>query len=701
MPDVRTQIEELRDAIAEWDRMYYTYSESVVSDAFYDKQFKELQRLEAENPEFADPKSPTQRVGGEPIAGLKSVKHAVSMLSIDNGFDVDALDKFHVRASHKLKKGPVYSADWKVDGCAISLIYVDGVLTRAVTRGDGKKGDDITHNAMSIRGIPRKLERLVRDDLPKNDHVIKVDGTVEVRGEVYIPNSAFAALVDAQEKAGEEPFKNSRNAASGALRQHDPKECWKRKLHFIAHGVGQFDPDYYNDSFVETMYALHLMGIPSNCETMNPLTYPVARKQIEQMVAVINGLDIPVDGIVLKLDCFSDRETMGSVSSRHVSWAMAYKWERYEAETKIVRLETQVGKQGTLTPVAYYEPVEIAETTVQKSTLFNFDEVERLDPRIGDTVTLEKAGKIIPHLVRVHTGKRTGRPRKFKPPEKCPVCEANTVRDGPLVSCTNTAGCPAQLEAVILAAADRSRLDIDGLGPKAVQAMMAEDYNGEVGGLLTSLADLWCLYDTVDADSGAIPGLTPGKSKKLLAAIDEAATRPSWRLMASLNIKHVGRTNSELICKAVVARAGKPVDVFVELGNSWSADSLSELEGIGKETAASLEDWLAHDGNRQLLEDFRTWGVNTGMGDPPPEVVPAGPRPLDGKNICATGKLVGYTRDGIKQAIKDAGGKASSSVSGKTDYLVAGADAGSKLTKARQLDVTILTEDEFNELVNA
>jgi DNA ligase (NAD+) len=695
MPDVGKQIEELRDAIAEWDRMYYTYSEPAVSDAFYDKQFKKLQRLEAEHPEFADPKSPTQRVGGEPIEGLKSVKHRVSMLSIDNGFDMGALEKFHARVAKKLKKEPLYSADWKVDGCAISLIYVDGVLQKAVTRGDGRKGDDITHNAMSIRGIPSKLVRLERKDLPKDDHVIKIDGTVEIRGEVYIPNSVFAELVAAQEKAGEEPFKNSRNAASGALRQHDPKECWKRKLHFIAHGTGQFDPDCYNDSFVETMYALHLMGVPSNCETMNPLSYKTALKQIEQMVAVINGIDLPVDGIVLKLDCFSDRETMGSVSSRHVSWAMAYKWERYEAETKIVRLETQVGKQGTLTPVAYYEPVEIAETTVQKSTLFNFDEVERLDPRVGDVVTLEKAGKIIPHLVRVHTGKRTGRPRKFKPPEKCPVCEADTVREGPLVSCTNTAGCPAQLEAVILAAADRSRLDIDGLGPKAVQAMMAAEYED---GLITSLADLWCLYDTVD-DSGAIPGLTPGKSKKLLEALDEAATRPSWRLMASLNIKHVGRTNSELICKAVTARAGKPVDVFEALGKSWDAASLQELEGIGKETALSLVDWLSHESNIQLLKDFRCWGVNTGTGDPPPEVVPDGPRPLDGKNICATGKLVGYTRDGIKQAIKDAGGKPSSSVSGKTDYLVAGADAGSKLTKAQQLDVTVLTEDEFNELV--
>jgi len=693
------RIAALRAEIRRHDTLYYTHGAPEIPDVAYDKKFAELQQLEVAHPDLLTAHSPTQRVGGEPIDGLTTVKHLSPMLSIDNGFEMEVLDKFHARVTKTLGKEPDYTADWKIDGCAVGLVYKDGKLIRMVSRGDGKKGDDITHNAASIRGIPQTLTRLPLKGLGEDDHVIKVDGIVEVRGEAYIPNSVFRKIVASQEKAGQEPFKNSRNAASGALRQLDPTECYRRGLHFMAHGIGQFDPEYIDDSYQRTMWGLHVLGVPLVEYGMGGLPYVAVQKHIEQMILLIDGIDFPVDGIVLKLDCFSDREALGQVSSRHVSWALAYKWERYEAETKIVRLETQVGKQGTLTPVAYYEPVEIAETTVEKSTLFNFDEVERMDPRLGDTVTLEKAGKIIPHLVRVHKDKRTGKPRKFKPPMWCPICQAQTAREGPLVFCTNTAGCPAQLGAVLLAAGHRSRLDIDGLGPVAIKAMMRV-------GAIEDLASLWALRDAV-SDSGAIPGMTPGKSKKLLAALEGAKTRPSWNLLASLNIKHCGRTNSELICKAIqsyglviMGEGRQNLDVFDRLACHWGRNDLMALEGVGKETAQAIVNWFGEQRNLGLVDRLRAAGLNTGIFDPKPEAAPAGPRPLDDKHVCATGRLQHFTRESVKSAITAAGGTVASSVSSKTDYLVAGEAAGSKLAKAEQLGVRILSESEFVELIS-
>ena len=685
------QIEALRAEIRRHDTLYYVHGTSEIQDVEYDKKFAKLQQLEMDNPELLTANSPTQRVGGEPVDGLTTVKHLLPMLSIDNGFEMNVLDKFHARVTKALGREPDYTADWKVDGCAVSLIYEDGKLVRMLTRGDGKKGSDITHNAASIRGVPQVLTRLPLKDLGKDDHVIKIAGTIEVRGEAYIPNAEFRKLVAFQEKAGQEPFKNSRNAASGALQQLDPQECYRRGLRFIAHGIGQFDPDYIDDSYQQTMWGLFVLGVPILDYGRGGLSYVAVQKKIATMITVIDGVEYPIDGIVLKLDCFSDREALGQVSSRHVSWALAYKWQRYEKETTIIEFKTQVGKQGTLTPVAFYKPVELAGTTVKKSTLFNFDEVERMDPRLGDTVTLEKAGKIIPHLVRVHKDKRTGKPRKFKQPLQCPVCQAPTAREGPSVFCTNTAGCPAQLEAVILAAGHRSRLDIDGLGPAAIIAMMGAK-------VIEDLASLWALRDAV-SDSGAIPGMTPGKSKKLLAALEGAKTQPSWHLLSSLNIRHCGRTNSELICKAVQANAVQNLDVFDMLATQWTRSNLMALDGIGRETAQSIVNWFGKQRNLGLIDRLRQAGLNTGITDPKPEVVPAGPRPLGGKNVCATGKLCNFSRESVKEAIVAAGGRAASSVSKNTDYLVAGADAGSKLAKAEQLGVKVLTEDEFQTLI--
>lgn len=691
MQTIAEQIEKLREEIRRHDTLYYTFNAPELTDVEYDKLFRQLQLLELEHPELVTDDSPTQRVGGTPVAGLEEVEHLVPMLSIDNAYTLSAVEAFDTRMQKALgSTTPTYAVDWKIDGCALSLVYEDGELVRAVTRGDGAVGDDITHNARAIRGVPHSINSTFSDK-SNLDYEINVQGIVELRGEAYIPPDIFAALVAQQEVVGKTPFKNARNAAAGALRQQNPAECYRRGLHFVMHGFGQFDPTPVNDSYHATLLALRARGVPIIKDAAGQLPFPVAQQLINDMVERMDQAPYPVDGIVLKLDKFSDRKTVGQVSTRHVSWALAYKWEKYEARTKIVRLETQVGKQGTLTPVAYYEPVEIAETTVRKSTLFNFDEVERVDPRVGDVVTLEKAGKIIPHLVRVHKDMRKGRTRKFAPPKKCPKCGTETTRLGSLVICPNTVGCPAQLEAVILSAADRSRLDIDGLGPKAVQAMFA-------AGVLEDFASLWTLKDAV-SDSGAIPGMTPGKSRKLLAALEEAKTRPSWRLLASLNIRHCGRTNSELICRAIHAlQRGTVPDVFEVLQKSWTIQNLRAVDGVGEETAISVLTWFEKPRNIRMLGKLRKLGFNMGAQDPIEEVEASGPRPLAGLSICATGKLQDFTRDGIKQAITRAGGKASSSVSKSTDYLVAGADAGSKLQKAESLGVKVINETEFKQL---
>jgi len=685
----------LRAEILRHDTLYYVHGTPAITDTAYDKLFAALRKLESEYPELITPDSPTQRVGGKPIDELRAVKHLTPMLSIDNGFDLKELDKFNVRMQKAVGNGqtPAYTVDWKIDGCAINLIYENGTLTHAVSRGDGATGDDISHNALCIRGIPFHLRCDEMAPIPETwSRNAGPPGIIEVRGEAYISNIMFNVLVEHQAAAGEEPFKNARSAAAGALRQRDPTDCWKRGLRFIAHGIGRCDAGYVNDSFHETMTALWQYGIPLIVERRLCVNYEVAQQAIAQMVESMHEISYPIDGIVVKLDKLSQRLAAGNTSSRHVSWALAYKWERYEAETKIKRLEVQVGKQGTLTPVAYYEPVEIAETTVQKSTLFNFDEVRRLDPRVGDTVTLEKAGKIIPHLVRVHKDKRPKGAKRFQPPKKCPACKAETLIAGPLVRCTNSVGCPAQLEAVILSAADRSRLDIDGLGPKAVQAMMDTD-------AITDFASLWALKDAVD-DSGAIPGMTPGKSKKLLEALERAKERPSWRLLASLNIPHCGRTNSEIICKDIISRMGATCDIFEVLDKAADVRMLMEMEGIGEETACSILTWFDRKRNLKLLDDLRKHGLNMGQRDPvraPPS--PETPQPLAGKTVCATGKLNGYSRESVKAAIIAAGGRAASSVSSKTDYLVAGADAGSKLQKAEELGVAVLSEEEFDALL--
>lgn len=682
-PDIKEQWQKLVDQIRYHDTLYYVYGDPEMSDTDYDKLFKQLQALEKKHPELAVADSPTQRVGGQPVDKLRACQHLVPMLSIANGFDLKEMEQFHQRMQAKLGKNIQYCVDYKIDGCALTLIYENGVLARALTRGDGAKGDDITHNARNIRGVPAKLQLVKVPGQERLAKPVDLSGTVEIRGEAFISNEDFIAVRDQQvaDKA-DKLFANARNAAAGAIRSLNPTECWKRKVRFVAHGLGQMSKPI-DDSYSYTMYVLGQLGVPTIEGASSPMTWEAAALYIDQMIKLVPQIDYPIDGIVIKVDSQKQREQLGQTSTKNVSWALAYKWERYEAETTVKRIEVQVGKKGTLTPVAYFEPVEIAETMVKKSTLHNFDEVKRLDIRVGDRVIVEKAGKIIPRVVRVLKEKRTNELPAYKAPDTCPQCGSKVKNYGAYLRCINPLSCTAQLHAIILSAADRSRLDIEGLGEIYLTQMME-------AGLITKLTDLWRLKDR-QSSLLALQGFGKGRVTKLLAAIERARERPVARLLASLNIEHCGRTVSAKIMKQF-----KTLD---KLATAKMAD-LQEIEGVGSETASSVVAWFQLARNKKIIEEFRQLGVNLGERDPKSVAVKAKTTgALVGKKVCATGTLEGYTRQSIQEAIQRAGGVVADSVSKTLDYLVVGDKAGSKLQKAQSLGVKTLTEQEFNKLV--
>jgi DNA ligase (NAD+) len=425
------------------------------------------------------------------------------------------------------------------------------------------------------------------------------------------------------------------------------------------------------------------------------------REGLAAMREVEEDIDYPVDGIVIKLDHMEDRKVLGQVSKSSVSWAIAWKPNTYSGESTIKKLDVQVGKTGMLTPVAYFEPIHLAGADIQKCSLHNWDIVEELDVRNGDTVVIERAGQVIPYLVSVKKDARgRRRPRKFKPPTECPDCGCKELRrENAFLYCTNNTGCPGQLASLIESAADRTRMDIDGLGPVAIKTLVDNES-------IIDLADLWALEE-LQTDSGALPGMTPGKSRKLLEALEKAKERPSWRLLASLGIRHVGRTNSEVICKAVrewAIEAGyAELDVFDYLASeraTWP-DKLRAITGMGPELVDSLVTWVTSVRNRALVHDLRVNGVNMGARDPVEEPTETAATALTGKSICVTGTFSERSRDDLHGLIATAGGKAVKSVSKKTDYLLAGEKAGSKLAKAQQLGIQVLTEEEFDNLCAA
>jgi DNA ligase (NAD+) len=646
--------EELRRLIRYHDHRYYILAAPEISDFEYDQLFAELRELEDRRPELASPSSPTQRVGGEPLEGLDQVEHAVPMLSLDNSYSRDELHSWHDRVCRELGYPPnAFAAELKIDGVSISLIYVGGRLEHAVTRGDGLVGDDVTANARTVRQLPLQV-----DGLPE---------MVEVRGEVYLARSVFDDLNRDRRAEGEREFANPRNAAAGAIRLLDPREASRRRLGVWCYQLARAD-GHEEDSHVAALEWLGDLGFPVSPGLELCSGIAEVEAFIERWEARRKDLDYDTDGIVIKVDRESERAALGS-TARSVRWAVAYKFPPEGRTTKLEDILIQVGRTGVLTPVAILEPVPIAGSTVSRATLHNFDEVARLDARVGDTVWVTKGGEVIPKVVGVVHSERPSGSEAFTAPAACPVCETPVERQIEEVAlrCPNPI-CTAVVGARLRHFVSRGAMEIEGLGGRSLEQLVA-------AGLVTDEASLWDLESETLAE---LPGWGEISAANLLGELDEARTRPLNRLLFALGIPHVG----ERAAKVLAARFGG-VDGLI----AADPEALEALDGVGPVIAASVTRWFDEDRNLTIVHRLAERGV-----DPHEQVEDTGDvKVLSGSTFVITGALSRPRRE-LKEALENLGATVAGSVSSKTSYLVAGENAGSKLAKARELGVEVLDE---------
>ncbi len=791
--DARAEIEKLRDTIRYHERKYYVDAAPEISDYDFDQLMKKLEALEAEHPELVTPDSPTQRVGGEPLSKFETVKHRQPMLSIDNTYSYGELREFDARVKRWLKTRDVqYVVELKIDGVAMALWYEEGVLVRGITRGNGVQGDDVTQNVRTVRDVPLRL-----------DHA---PAFLEVRGEIYMPNAELARVNEEREAAGEPHFQNPRNATAGSLKLLDPRITAARGLRFFAHSIGDsegFDVATHQECFER----FKAMGVPVNPD------YTVCHS-IDEVLACCeewdekrHGLPYEVDGIVVKVDSFAQREALGS-TAKAPRWLCAYKFAPEQAVTKLKSVDFQVGRMGTITPVANLEPVRLAGTTVSRATLHNFDEVERKDIRVGDHVTVQKAGEIIPQVLGVVAEKRTGDEKPVEPPAACPACDGPVERAESEVyyRCHNPL-CPAQIKERILGFAGRQTMDIEGLGPAVVEQLVDK-------GLVKDYGDL---YSLKLKDVAALERMGEQSARNLLDAIEASKGRGLAKLIAALGIRHIGVTVAEDLAKCYASMdelkaaterelAGDSSFQADDIADSFSqellrqqdageepgktiweklrlkkvraavqdlahgsllADSAREVVlkalngllkrenlceeaglagadlsdeakallarersslndkelqrlnrllldaaypkhirpithklvlGIGDVMARSVVEFFKLPQTEEVLRKLKDAGVK--MEAEPVESETSSDAPLAGLSILVTGTLSGFSRQEAQDRIKELGGKAVSSVSSKTDYVVAGESPGqSKLDKAQQLGVPVIGEEEFLAMI--
>ena len=676
---VRREIDSLRKEISRLNELYYREGSTEVSDLDFDRMLRRLRDLEDEHPQYDSPESPTKHVGGQPVDELVSVPHEVPMLSIDNTYSRTELEAYFQRTEKTLAGEKVrYVMEYKIDGVAGSIRYDRGKLVRGLTRGNGQVGDDVTHNVRTILDLPH---RLAGSDIPE---------VLEIRGEIYMTGEDLTQLNVRQIEAGGEAYKNTRNVTAGTIRLLDPSIAASRKLRFFGHGIG------VSEGFEATSHSQFLariaeMGIQPAPDVRTFESSAEAIAAVAELEESMPQLPFEVDGIVFKVDDFRQRQRLGS-TSKSPRWVIAYKFERYEAVTKLIDISVQVGKTGAITPVAHLEPVDIADTTVSRASLHNADEIERLDVRIGDVVVVEKAGKIIPKVVRVEKHERQGSPRRWKFPTRCPQCDHELVRDegGVYVRCPNPA-CPAQLRQRLIYWGSRPGMDVDGLGEEVVDLLLSHD-------LVRDYSDLYRL--TVDDVAELVwPRRRKGKdgemievafgrrnAEKLIEGIAKSQQRGLARVLASLSIRHVGPRVAKLI-----ARNHPHIDAL----RKATTEDLASIHEIGDAIAESVHGFIHDPDGIKILDRLGEAGVDLTE----PLATDAGGGALSEKIIVVTGTLKRYTRDQIKTLIEQHGGRAASSVSKKTDYLLAGEKAGSKLTKAEKLGVQVLSEDDFAELI--
>ena len=659
------RIAEIRDVIRHHDRRYYVDNAPEISDLEYDRLMDELKKLESKHPEHVTPDSPTQRVGEQPVDHLESVTHRLPMMSIDNTYSVEELREYGTRTAKLLEGEPTeWIVELKIDGAAVSIVYENGVLARAVTRGNGRVGDDITHSIRTVVDVPL---RLLGDQVPP---------LLEVRGEIYITNSDFVEINARQTERGEAPFANTRNLASGTIRMLDPRICAERRLRVYCHGVG------YCEGLRSTTHSDFLReiagyGLPPTPHVECFPTFDAAVEHCDRLIERLHELDFEVDGLVLKVNRFEQRERLGA-NSKSPRWVIAYKFEKYEATTRLNDIRVQIGKTGTITPVAELEPVELAGTIVSRASLHNAEEITRKDVRVGDVVVVEKAGKIIPHIVRVEKHERKTDLPEFVFPTRCPECNSQLVKDegGVYIRCPNPS-CPAQLKERMRYFATRNAMDIEGLGDKLVDQLVNERLVKSYGDLYQLTADQLLELERMGQKS----------ADNLLAGIAASKSRGLQRLLNALSIRHVGQRVA-----TILAEHFGSIDALQKA----SVDEISSIRDIGEVIARSVHDFLHGDYGAQVIEDLRAAGVNM---EAPKKSTTAVNGVLAGKTLVVTGTLSKYTRDEIQSLIAQHGGRAASSVSKNTDYLVAGESAGSKLDKARTLGVTVLTEQDFESLI--
>ena len=666
--EARHRIAELTQEIRDHQFKYYVLDAPTISDAQFDKLLKELGALEAKHPELLEPDSPSLGVGGGFATSFEQHDHIEKMMSLDNVFDSDELSAWFDRVE-KESPSPKYLCELKVDGLAINLLYENGQLVRALTRGNGVTGEDVTLNVKTIKNLPHTLKGK------------KVPARIEVRGEVFFPVAAFNQLNEELEEAGKQLFANPRNSAAGSLRQKDPRVTASRPLSVVVHGVGAREGIEFREQ--SGAYALlKELGLPTSDRFKVCATRKEVLDYIENYNVHRHDVEHEIDGVVIKVDSIAEQSKLG-FTSRAPKWAIAYKYPPEEVTTKLLDIKVSVGRTGRVTPFAFMEPVKVAGSTVTNATLHNQEEIERKGVLIGDTVIIRKAGDVIPEVLGPVLDKRTGKEKAFVMPTHCPECgsELRAISEGDVdIRCTNQRSCPAQLRERIYYIGSRAALDIDVLGLEAAIALLADK-------IIADEADLFSLTEAKLVQSPFFRKKDGGAGKnveKLLAALEVAKTRPLWRTIVALSIRHVGPTAAQAL-----ANNFGSMDAIAKA----SVEELAAVDGVGETIAQSIVEWFSIDWHRNIVKQWQKAGVameNTVTND--------APQTLAGLTFVVTGGLNNYTRDSIAETITAHGGKPSSSVSKKTNYVLVGTDPGSKLAKAQELGVEIIDEARFEEL---
>jgi DNA ligase (NAD+) len=663
---VAARAAELRRLIDYHNHKYYVDAAPEISDRDFDSLLEELKKIEADHPELVIPESPTQRVGGEPIQTFATVTHREPMLSIDNTYNSDGLREFDRRVRKVLGQEPVrYVVELKIDGVAISLTYERGLFTVGATRGDGERGDDVTHNLKTIGELPLRL------------NTKKPPALFEARGEVYMTRAELARINRVRQDQGLEPFANPRNLSAGTLKLLDPRQARERRLRLFTYAVGATE-GVVAEAHLESLDLLKRYGFPVNEHIQAFDTIDGVIDYCGGWATRRNDLPYETDGMVVKVNDFGQRRRLG-MTSKFPRWVVAYKFAAEQAMTRLAHVELLVGKSGVLTPRAHLDPpVKLAGTTVRHASLHNADYIKSKDIRVGDQVVVEKAGEIIPYIVRSEPAARTGGEKPFHFPKTCPVCGSPVVKDkdGPFYRCTGS-DCVGRLRRQLEFFAKRSAMDIEDLGEKVIAQLVDT-------GLVRSIPDLYRLTkdQLVELDR-----MGEKSAQNLLERIEASKGRGLARVLTGLSIPHVGDTVADLLAEEFGS-----IDALLEA----SQERLGEIKGIGPVLAESVYQYFQAPAGRKIVENLRAAGLKLTAEA---RAKPKGGADLTGKTLVVTGTLQNYSREEIEALIKRLGGKATGSVSKKTDYLVAGENAGSKLDKAHQLGVKVLTEADFNKLI--